>query len=216
MPSMAHNCIVVNLDRCIGCWSCEIACKMENDVALGERWNKVVQVEPFGEFPDVKTYWLPVMCQQCENSPCTHVCPTGASYRDPETDMVLVDKSKCIGCKYCMMACPYGVRSWNAEQHVVEKCTLCKHLTSAGEKPACVKNCCGTARFYGDLDDPDSDVSKELARAKKADPDSIHYLPDSGNKPLTAYILSSKFGEWRADDLHQTTSKYMTTEGSVD
>ena len=75
MPSMARNCLVINLDRCIGCYACEVACKMENDIALGERWNKVVQVEPFGEFPHVSTYWLPVMCQQCEESPCTHVCP---------------------------------------------------------------------------------------------------------------------------------------------
>ena len=110
---MARNCLVINLDRCIGCYACEVGCKMENDIALGERWNKVVQVEPFGEFPHVSTYWLPVMCQQCEESPCTHVCPTGASYRDEATGMVLVDKEKCIGCKYCMMACPYGVRDWN-------------------------------------------------------------------------------------------------------
>lgn len=210
---MARNCIVIDLDRCIGCYSCDTACKMENDVALGERWNKVLQVEPFGEFPDVHTYWLPVMCQQCAESPCTHVCPTGASYRDPVTDMVLIDKEKCIGCKYCMMACPYGVRSWNKEQHVVEKCTLCTHLTSAGEKPACVKACCGKARFYGDLDDPNSDASKALA---EADPASIHYLPDSGNGPLTAYILSAKTGEWRGDDLTQKGNLYMATEGSVD
>ena len=127
--------------------------------------------------------------------------------------MVLVNKEKCIGCKYCMMACPYGVRSWNKAQRVVEKCTLCNHLTAAGEKPACVKNCCGKARFYGDLDDPNSDVSKELAAAA---PDAIHYLPDAGNGPLSAYILSPKFGEWRADDLTQTTNLYVTTEGSVD
>jgi Fe-S-cluster-containing dehydrogenase component len=213
MPFMAHNCIVVNLDRCIGCYSCELACKMENDVALGERWNKVVQIEPFGEFPDVKTYWLPVMCQQCEEAPCVHVCPTGASYRDEETNIVLIDKSKCIGCKYCMMACPYGVRSWNKENQVVEKCTLCNQLTSAGELPACVKVCCGKARFYGDLDDPESDASKALA---EADPSSIHHLPDVGNNPATAYILSERIGEWRVDDLKQTTSKYMTTTGSVD
>ncbi len=213
MPSMARNCIVVDLDRCIGCYSCEFSCKMENDVALGERWNKVVQVEPFGVFPDVSTYWIPTMCQQCTESPCTRVCPTGASYRDEESGIVLVDKSKCIGCKYCMMACPYGVRSWNNEEQVVEKCTLCKHLTDAGELPACVKNCCGKARFYGDLDDPESDASKAIAAASE---DSIHYLPEVGNKPLTVYILSSKFGEWRADDLVQTTSKYMVTEGSVE
>ena len=116
MPSMARNCLVINLDRCIGCYAGEVACKMEYDIALGERWTTVVQVETFGEFPHVSTYWLPVMCQQCEESPCTHVCPTGASYRDEKTGMVLVDKEKCIGCKYCMMACPYGVRSWNAAE----------------------------------------------------------------------------------------------------
>jgi len=91
---MARNCLVINLDRCIGCYACEVACKMENDIALGERWNKVVQVEPFGEFPHVSTYWLPVMCQQCEESPCTHVCPTGASYRDEATGMVLVGQGE--------------------------------------------------------------------------------------------------------------------------
>ena len=209
---MAHYAIVVDLDRCIGCHGCEIACKNENNIALGEYWNKVVERGPFGEYPDLEMYFLPTMCQQCQDAPCVNVCPTGASYRDAD-GMVLVDKEKCIGCKYCMMACPYGVRSWNAEQQVVEKCTLCNHLTAAGEKPACVKNCCGTARYYGDLDDPESDVSKVLAAA---DPDSIHQLPDVGNHPLTSYILSPRFGEWRADDLTQQTSKYVTTEGSVD
>lgn len=112
-----------------------------------------------------------------------------------------------------MMACPYGVRSWNKEQQVVEKCTMCSHLTSAGERPACVKNCCGTARFCGDLDDPSSDVSKELA---KYPAEAIHHLPDVGNGPLSAYILSPKIAKWAGEDVHQTTSKYMTTEGSVD
>ena len=209
---MAHNCIVVNLDRCTGCYSCEITCKMENDIALGEHWNKMLQRGPFGDYPNMTRYPLPTMCQQCADAPCVHVCPTGASYRDGN-NVVLIDREKCIGCKYCMMACPYGVRSWNAEQQVVEKCTLCNHLTAAGEKPACVKNCCGTARYYGDLDDPESDVSKVLAAA---DPDSIHQLPDVGNHPLTSYILSPRFGEWRADDLTQTTNLYVTTEGSVD
>ncbi len=82
---MARNCIVVNLDRCTGCFGCEVACKMENGVALGERWSKVFTVGPVGEYPDMTRYALPTMCQQCENAPCVSVCPTGASYRDGTT-----------------------------------------------------------------------------------------------------------------------------------
>lgn len=191
---MARNCIVVNLDRCTGCFGCEVACKMENGVALGERWSKVFTVGPVGEYPDMTRYALPTMCQQCENAPCVSVCPTGASYRDPETNIVLVDKEKCIGCKYCMMACPYGVRSWNAAESVVEKCTLCAHLSKNGELPMCVRTCSAGARFYGDIDDPSSDASKALAAA---DPASIHTLQDVGNHPATHYILSPKRAAWK-------------------
>lgn len=172
---MSHNCIVVNLDRCTGCFGCEIACKMENNVALGQRWSKVFTVGPVGEYPNMTRYALPTMCQQCKDAPCVHVCPTGASYRDSNTNVVLVDKEKCIGCKYCMMACPYGVRSWNKTEKCVEKCTLCGQLTSAGKLPACVKSCAAGARFYGDLDDPNSDVSKELA---KYPAEAVHTLED--------------------------------------
>ena len=133
---MARNCIVVNLDRCTGCFGCEVACKMENGVALGERWSKVLTVGPVGEYPDMTRYALPTMCQQCENAPCVSVCPTGASYRD-EDGVVLVDKEKCIGCKYCMMACPYGVRSWNTAEKCVEKCTLCSRQASCLREELC-------------------------------------------------------------------------------
>ncbi len=189
---MSHYCLVINLDKCIGCHSCEIACKNENDVALGEYWNKVPQVGPFGTFPDLEQYWLPVQCQQCEDAPCVHVCPTGASYRN-EDNVVLINKEKCIGCKYCMMACPYGVRSFSKREGVVEKCTLCQQRTAVGELPMCVQDCCANARFYGDLDDPNSDVSKELANY--AD-DCIHTLTDTGNRPATKYILSPSIAAW--------------------
>ncbi len=192
---MAHYAIVVDLDRCIGCHGCEIACKNENNIALGEYWNKVVERGPFGEYPDLEMYFLPTMCQQCQDAPCVNVCPTGASYRDAD-GMVLVDKEKCIGCKYCMMACPYGVRSWSPSEHVVEKCTLCGQLTSVGEEPKCVAACCASARFYGDLDDPNSDASKALAAAGA---DSVHRLKDVGNGPQTAYILSAKYAEWKEE-----------------
>ncbi|MCD8199624.1 MAG: 4Fe-4S dicluster domain-containing protein [Coriobacteriaceae bacterium] len=191
---MAHSCLVVNLDRCQGCYGCEVACKMENGVALGEHWNKMLWVGPFGEYPDMTRYPIPTHCQQCKNAPCVEVCPTGASYRDPESNIVLINQEICIGCRYCMMACPYGVRNWNEEEKVVGKCTLCGHLTSVGQLPACVKSCAAGARFYGDLDDPESDVSKELAKYDEAD---IHHLASVGNDPAACYIMTDMVGEWK-------------------
>ena len=191
---MARNCLVVNIDRCTGCYGCQVACKMENGIPLGVNWNKVLMVGPVGEYPNMVRYPLPVMCQQCENAPCIAACPTGASYRDEENGLVLIDHGACIGCQVCMDACPYGVRSYNEAANVVEKCTCCVQRLQDGEKPACVVSCSTGARFFGDLDDPESDVSKELA---KYDESQIHTLPDSGNGPLTKYIMTDIHGEWQ-------------------
>ena len=195
---MARNCIVVNIDRCTGCYACQVACKMQNEVALGLAWNKVKVVGPVGEYPNMVRYPLPTMCQECENAPCLEVCPTGATYRDEETGVILIDSEQCIGCQACMQACPYGQRCYNDQTGVVEKCNLCHDLTAKGELPACVKSCSAGARFYGDLDDPESDVSKELAKYSE---DQIHTLPDTGNAPLTKYIITSMHGEnaWQTD-----------------
>lgn len=160
---MARNCIVVNLDRCTGCFGCEVACKMENGVALGERWSKVFTVGPVGEYPDMTRYALPTMCQQCENAPCVSVCPTGASYRDGN-NVVLVDKEKCIGCKYCMAACPYGARIQIKKTGVIEKCRFCWYEGEPGNPPRCVGTCISGARLFGDLDDPQSEICQEIAR----------------------------------------------------
>lgn len=192
---MTRNCIVVDLDHCTGCKGCEIACKNENSIPLGERWNRVLLCGPYGDFPNLSQYYLPVMCQQCADAPCVNVCPTGASYRDPDTNVVLVNKEKCIGCRYCMMACPYGVRDWNKAEKVVEKCTLCEHLAGTGELPFCVSQCSVQARFYGDLDDPASDVSKAIA----SKPNAVHRLKDFDNHPSTLYLLSEKYCEWHEE-----------------
>ena len=193
---MSRYCIVVDLDKCTGCQSCEVACKIENGIALGQKWNEVIERGPFGDFPHLEKYWLPIMCQQCENAPCVDVCPTGASYRDPETNVVLVDSDACIGCQLCLSACPYGVRSLNEAKQTVEKCTLCKQLTDAGKQPYCVSICPNECRYYGDLDDPESDASKAIAAE---DPANLHWLKDTGNGPATVYILSEKICTWREE-----------------
>ncbi|MGG0717237.1 4Fe-4S dicluster domain-containing protein [Robertmurraya massiliosenegalensis] len=190
---MAQKALVIDLDRCTGCKTCEVACKQENNVVLGSVWNKVVPVGPYGDYPNIEMYFLPAVCQQCEDPECVHVCPTGASY-STEDGMVLIDREKCIGCQYCMMACPYGVRTFNEETKVVEKCTLCDHLQAIGELPACVKNCPTSARIFGDLDDPNSDVSKAI---KEAGSENVHALVDIGNKPKTRYIMHSTTAKWR-------------------
>jgi Fe-S-cluster-containing dehydrogenase component len=186
--------LVIDLDRCIGCRGCEVSCKQENGVAVDVVWNKVVEQGPYGTFPDVEHYFLPSVCQQCDVPQCVKVCPTGASYIQQD-GIVLINRERCLGCKYCMMACPYGVRSFNSAMKVVEKCTLCVQLQAIGEKPACVKACAAKARFFGDLGDPGSDVSLVL---KKAGEENVHCLPDVGNHPKARYILHSKTAAWRS------------------
>lgn len=192
---MSQKTLVIDLDRCIGCYACEVACKQENHVPLGMHYNKVLTIGPMGKFPEVKSYFLPAVCQVCKNAPCVTVCPTGASYRT-EDGQILINKEKCIGCKLCMKACPYGARSFNEQTKVVEKCTLCNHLQAIGEQPACVKVCCARARFFGDIDDPQSEVSKVIA---EAGPENVHTLPDTGNHPTVRYILHAKTAPWQGN-----------------
>jgi len=188
---MKKKTMLIDLDRCIGCFSCEIACKNENNIDLGVQWNKVFTMGPTGVFPDLEMYFLPALCQSCENAPCVEVCPTGASYINEE-GVILVDHNKCIACMACISACPYKARSFNGKNQVIEKCTLCDHL-KAPDKPACVKACCSKARFVGDAEDPQSDINKKI---REVGTKNIHTLPDAGNKPTVKYVLSDKTAKW--------------------
>ncbi len=188
---MTQLAILIDLDKCIGCHSCTVACKVENGLKLGTFWSKVHQIGPTGTFPDLQMYFLPVLCQHCASPECTRVCPTGASAKRPD-GIVLVDRSVCIGCQYCVLACPYGVRTFSPTEGVIEKCTMCAHLIDRGGQPACVKTCTGKARVFGDIDDPNSDISKQMQAAG----DALHTLVDVGNHPSVHYIL--RRGIWRS------------------
>ena len=220
---MTQYAILTDLNRCVGCLGCSVACKVVNGVEIGSFWNKVLRIGPFpdgegAQFPDVYTYFLPVTCQHCENPACVAVCPTGASHKLPD-GTVQIDKEKCIGCQFCAMACPYGVRYLNETERVVEKCTLCEQKIAQGELPQCVAQCGGRARFFGDLDagldsfvgagkvsiagDAGYDaVNSEFCTygeiAKPYTDSDVHHLPNVGNDPSFLYILRNP--EWKGEE----------------
>lgn len=190
-----RNVIVTEVNKCVRCMACEVACKIENDTPLGHFFTTIERIgpNPINEgdtFPNVEMYFLPMKCQHCETPECIEVCPTGASAK-AEDGTVQIDEEVCIGCQLCIAACPYGVRFLNEEKNVVQKCKMCKQLTDKDELPRCVAACTGQALHFGDLDDPDSDVSKMVADWG----DKAYKLPDSGNKPSNVYLLD-KF-KWR-------------------
>lgn len=221
---MARYAIVTDLNRCVGCLACVVACKGANAVPIGSFWNKVLRIGPTpkkdGEgYPNVEMYYLPVQCQHCENPECVKVCPTGASYKAAD-GTVQIDKEKCIGCQFCAMACPYGVRYLNEEERVVEKCTMCDQIVAQGGLPQCVIQCGGRARFFGDLEkgietfeapavgynvDRSYDnlytsnriTLGELA-AEYDEGTQLHHLPDVGNGPVISYILRDR--KWQGEE----------------
>ncbi len=198
--------IVTDLNRCMGCLSCSVACKMVHNVPIGSFYCKVLRIGPNpvndgGNFPDVEMYFLPLMCQHCSEPACVAVCPTGASYKSAD-GTVLIDQEKCSGCKLCLDACPYDSRFYNEQMNLVEKCTMCNDLVAQGMEPACVSECCGRARAFGDLDDPGSAASKMLGSGGE----NIFSLADSGNHPAFRYILRKV--RWRGFPYNPSSKEY--------
>jgi Fe-S-cluster-containing dehydrogenase component len=209
---MTQYAIITDLNKCVGCLACSVACKIVNNVPVGNYWNKTLRIGPnpapggSGQYPDIEMYFLTVQCQHCEDPECTKVCPTQASHKR-EDGTVQIDKSKCIGCQFCVMACPYNVRYLNEEERVVEKCTLCEQKIAQGELPQCVTQCGGFARFFGDAEqgiesflgpEDTSGSHKTLAEcvtARFVEPYTtaqVYKLPDVGNRPSFAYILRDR------------------------
>lgn len=157
--------IVLDTRRCIDCKACTVACKAENSVPLGRNnYRNWVDEEMLrGQYPNLGQSFTPSQCQHCANPPCAHVCPTHATDINPDGIIHVVNK-KCIGCKYCQTACPYNARYYNEATGAVDKCTFCAHRVYTGRLPACVETCPTKVRVFGDINDPNSEVSKLLAK----------------------------------------------------
>lgn len=220
--SEAHFGMIIDVGACLGCRRCEFACKKENNIPENlqmnwirvferKNWEGINQVHSYPpqnsrtdyfDYNKPNSWYLPAQCYHCDNPPCVKVCPVGATYKS-EDGIVMINYDRCIGCRYCMVACPYNARrfNWGAPEFkdsrelnskvperppgVVEKCTFCVHRTRRGKKPRCVEACPVQARHFGNLTDPSSEVSKvlksfryvQLLQQKNTDP-HLYYISD--------------------------------------
>jgi len=166
----------VNLSACSGCKACQIACKDKNDLTDERMWRRVIDVQG-GEWlkrgeawiNNTYNYFVTSACYHCANPVCANVCPASAITKREEDGVVLIDADKCIGCRYCEWACPYGAPQFNESAGVMTKCDFCQDYIDAGQKPACVSSCQMRVLDFGDI---------EELRAQYGDIDKIYPLPD--------------------------------------
>lgn len=228
---MARWGMVIDLDKCSACQGCVVACRAENNVpfageALAQQGRAILWMQMLpvieGKYPDARARYIPVPCMHCDNPPCVKVCPVGATYKNPE-GLIGQIYERCIGCRFCTVACPYTVRHFNwfepewpqemanylnpdvfvRPKGVVEKCSFCvQRIRKARSKakdegrpledgevtPACVQTCPSKAMYFGDLDDPESTVSK-LAHSPRA----FRLLEELGTEPKVYYLSEE---EW--------------------
>ena len=202
-PSDVKLGLVIDLDICVGCQACVVNCKEWNTGGYGA---PLSDTDPYGKKPSgswlnrvhgfetgsgasARLVHFPKSCLHCEDAPCVTVCPTGASYKRSEDGIVLVNEDWCIGCGLCAWACPYGAREMDQAEGVMKKCTLCvdriynSHLDEEDRIPACVRTCPTSARHFGDLGDPSSEVS-QLVRERGG----FDLMPEQDTKPVNKYL----------------------------
>lgn len=201
--------MVVDMKRCIGCHTCAIACKSGNNLPNDVWWNRVLTLNsndmdnPHGKFPDLEKKYLTLGCQHCEDPACVKACPAQATYKR-EDGIVMQDYDKCIGCCLCITACPYdSVRTYNEltpeyyldfpvgdstvkpqQKSTVSKCNFCVDRTDNGLLPNCVEVCPAKARFFGNIEDPESEVHKLLKYNEH-----IQLLEDKETKPSVYFLI---------------------------
>ncbi len=220
--------LVIDLDTCVGCHACVVSCKEWNTGGypaplsdlnpygpeqMGAWLNRVHSYE-VGEGTAGRTVHFPKSCLHCKEAACVTVCPTGASYKREADGIVLVDEAKCIGCGLCAWACPYGAREMDPTGGVMKKCILCidriynDNIAEEERLPACVRTCPVSARHFGDLGDPESDVSQLVAARGGMD-----LMPEMGYEPTNKY-LPPRSG--RSDGAEDQQIGILTEEGPKD
>jgi len=177
--------LVIDQERCIGCEACSVACKIENSTT--GRWIRVETRDvpqkdtPEGRFPDLRMHFLPQLCNHCTHPPCADACPLEAIVKREDGPVVL-DMDKCDGCQTCIDACPFGAILYSKDRETVEKCNLCIHRTDRGLEPFCVICCEGRAMHFGDLNDPESRISRMMTARE-----TFQINPEAGTDPSVYY-----------------------------
>ncbi len=185
-PYKPHYSMVIRQNLCIDCERCIEACARTNNVpSYGYRTAILERVVP--EAVGQKREFIPVLCMQCNNPPCVRACPTKASYKDRNNGIIMIESKKCIGCKVCIVACPYNARYFNEEKHAIDKCNFCfdTRLSKGEELTACASACPTGARTFGDLSDPSSDVYQMVHQIEKP----VWVIrAEAGTKPNVFYM----------------------------
>jgi Fe-S-cluster-containing dehydrogenase component len=200
---MTRYAMVIDLNTCVGCNACMAACAMENQTPVWkDKWRTYVHDKEIGVTDQVRRRFFPRLCNHCDNPPCLTVCPTGATHKRAD-GIVLINPDRCMGCRACAMACPYDARyevtygdidkgrefygDLQRDEPSMDKCSFCSHRVDQGRKPACVETCVGSARQFGDLDDP-SDPVAQIVGSGIARP----LMPHLGTRPNIYYIDDMK------------------------
>jgi tetrathionate reductase subunit B len=181
--------IVINTAKCIDCKACLIACKVENNVPEGfwRNW-----IRPQWDIKDNrKAEFQPGQCMQCDTPSCVAACPVTATYKQAD-GLVVIDPKKCIGCGNCVTACPYGARYRNPATRIADKCDFCRHRLAVAEAPACVTTCPTKARVFGNLNDPESEVSRLVGKEKLVRVTAPHV----DTRPNIYYYEGTRLLDW--------------------